>query len=583
MLKKNYFLFAALGLGLYGCAQTQLKSPPSGAAARSQVKSRTPSSGAAMRAQVKSPPPSPVAAARSQAKSITPPSGVVEPLQLKSYHPPSGQTVWNFDYPIKPFTASIGTATLSYFDPDNTGWGPGQTVFAKASELRLPKVNGRDATVMAFPACNPAQGYKVTLNSPPNGVDVMAGYVSNYTLVMDLLMPVASGKPYISLYQTSAQNDDDSEMFFENKQGGGGLGVAGTYNGTINTGAWHRVALSVQCAAALGGSGRVNKFIDGRFVGGQRTTGDGARCRWALDPGFLLFADNDGETGAGFLTSLMFSDRVLSLEEITALGGPSGKGANVPGPAAKKPLRRASRPVDVIAHRASTGGSPENTIAGIKRSFEAGADMVEVDVRLSADGVPVLMQDQDVGRTTNGSGPVYEKMLAELKKLDAGSWFDPRYAKERVPTLEEALRAAKGRGKLFLDVEGHNMGIPIKQALDKARVGPGAVVLSAGNSLDAADEWREHVPGTHIIWQGALPETSTAGLFKGLKLKGISGFNIDKDLVTTEFVTAAHANGMNVSVYTALDQDDILRLVDMGVDAIETDYPAALAAMLPSK
>ena len=503
-------------------------------------------------------------------------------MPAKPYVQPSGPTVWNFTDPFDPLTASTGTAKLSYRDPDGTGWGPKTTFFTRASKRNLPLVNGFDARIMAIPATTPSQGYSVVHNSPPNGVYARDGYVSNYTLVMDLLMPKGGTESYRSLYQTDPGNTDDAEMFVENKPGGG-MGVSGLYHGEVTPSAWHRLAWSVQCAMAVGGSGKINKFIDGRFVGGQYTPLGGAPCRWSLGPVFSLFADNDGETGRIFLTSLMYTDRFMSMAELSALGGPSGLGADIPGPAAPAQKPAAKRRVQVIVHRADAGYEPENTLAGIKHAFAAGADMVEVDVRPCADGTAVLMHDEDVRRTTDGSGLASEKSLSELKRLDAGSWLDQRYAGERIPTLAEALLAAKGRGRLLLDVKGYNMGFSIAEAMKKAGVGPEAVYLSQGNSLDVAEDLLKNVPGARLIWEGNPPESLTAANFDALKQKGIAGFDIDVSTITKEFVKAAHDGGLPVFVFTVLDPDVMLRVIELGVDGMETDYPAVLNSLMPVK
>ncbi|MBZ0251997.1 MAG: hypothetical protein K8I02_01540, partial [Candidatus Methylomirabilis sp.] len=90
-----------------------------------------------------------------------------------------------------------------------------------------------------------------------------------------------------------------------------------------------------------------------------------------------------------------------------------------------------------IAHRGASGECPENTLAAFGRALEIGVDMVEFDVHLSRDGVPVVIHDDDVRRTTDGRGLVKDLTLAELRRLDAGGWKDARFAGERIPTLEE--------------------------------------------------------------------------------------------------------------------------------------------------
>lgn len=487
-------------------------------------------------------------------------------------------TVWTFTDPQDPLAASQGPAKLSYRDPTNTGWGPLLTRFDKTSMLGLPPVNGKDKTVMAFPATNKDQGYTITHNSLPNGVFADDGYVSNYTLIMDILWTQKNSGGYRSFYQAGADNSDDAEFFAENKVSGG-IGVGSSYTGELSLDQWHRVAIAVQCALGLGGTGQLHKYIDGRFVGGQYTPGNGPRCRWALESVFHLFTDNDDETAAGYVSSVMYVDRLLSMDEVTALGGPVAEGANFLGTKPPPVINTAERRVQIIAHRANSGYSPENTLVGIRQAFDEGADAVEVDVRITKDGELVLMHDEDITRTTDGIGLVSDKSLAELKNLDAGSWFSPFYAGEQIPTLTEALMAAKDRGKLLLDVKSIQIGSSIKKSLDEARVGDDAVWLSQNVSDAATVDFKNNVPGAGILWGGVpLLTTETFGALKG---QGVTGFDIDVSLATKEFIDAAHLNGMIVFVYTVMDPDTMLQLINMGVDGMETDFPAVLDSLIP--
>ena len=107
----------------------------------------------------------------------------------------------------------------------------------------------------------------------------------------------------------------------------------------------------------------------------------------------------------------------------------------------------------IIGHRGASGEAPENTIAAFDLAMEQHADGIECDVRLSKDGVPVIIHDATLRRTTSGHGRVRDRTAAELKQLDAGSWFnrrsperaDPRYAREKIPTLAETLAWARSR------------------------------------------------------------------------------------------------------------------------------------------
>jgi glycerophosphoryl diester phosphodiesterase len=107
-----------------------------------------------------------------------------------------------------------------------------------------------------------------------------------------------------------------------------------------------------------------------------------------------------------------------------------------------------------MAHRGWSGKAPENTMTAIRLALaEPDIRAIEVDVQLSKDGVPVLFHDFSLERTTNGSGRVQDLTLAELRELDAGSWFGERFAGERIPALEEVLAAVKGRCTLNIELK----------------------------------------------------------------------------------------------------------------------------------
>ena len=107
-----------------------------------------------------------------------------------------------------------------------------------------------------------------------------------------------------------------------------------------------------------------------------------------------------------------------------------------------------------MAHRGWSGKAPENTMTAIRLALaEPAIQAMEIDVQLSSDGVPVLIHDFTLERTTNGSGLVKDHTLEELRQLDAGKWLDEKFAGEKIPTLEEALMAVKSRCKLNIELK----------------------------------------------------------------------------------------------------------------------------------
>src|SRR5699024_8402340 len=111
----------------------------------------------------------------------------------------------------------------------------------------------------------------------------------------------------------------------------------------------------------------------------------------------------------------------------------------------------------IMAHRGASGNAPENTMAAFQLAVDEGADGIELDVHLSKDGEIVVIHDDTLNRTTNGTGNVHEKDLAELKTYDAGSWFDPKFSEERIPLLQEVIDILPE--SVFLNIEIKNSPI----------------------------------------------------------------------------------------------------------------------------
>ena len=109
---------------------------------------------------------------------------------------------------------------------------------------------------------------------------------------------------------------------------------------------------------------------------------------------------------------------------------------------------------NIMAHRGWSSRAPENTLAAIRLVLENNSiDYIEIDVQLTKDGVPVLIHDFHVERTTNGIGNVEDFSFEQIRKLDAGSWFSTEYKNEKIPTLKEALQLCKGRKKLNIELK----------------------------------------------------------------------------------------------------------------------------------
>jgi glycerophosphoryl diester phosphodiesterase len=240
------------------------------------------------------------------------------------------------------------------------------------------------------------------------------------------------------------------------------------------------------------------------------------------------------------------------------------------------------RPLD-IAHRGASAVAPANTLAAFEKALELGADGIEFDVHLSADGVPVVIHDFAVDATTDGSGRVAEMGLAQLKQLDAGSPFDPAFAGERIPTLEEVLQAFGDR--LLLNVELKSTS-PRDNGLERAVLAlveqyklESHVLLSSFNpfSLRRAKKIAPHIR-VGLLYAPDLPlflrRAWLAPLFPH------EARHPEHTMVDARTMRRARRRGYRVNVWTVDDPDEMRRLIDLGVNGIITNTPDVLRKIL---
>ncbi|MDH3214528.1 MAG: glycerophosphodiester phosphodiesterase [Myxococcales bacterium] len=251
----------------------------------------------------------------------------------------------------------------------------------------------------------------------------------------------------------------------------------------------------------------------------------------------------------------------------------------------------------VIGHRGAAGEAPENTLVSFERALADGAAILESDVHLTRDGVPVLIHDDAVDRTTNGSGRVAAFALEELRRLDAGHRFTPdagrshrfRGRGHRVPTLQEAFEAFP-MARFNLELKEKVPGI-VERCLEiVAGAGREArTLLTAGDDALMAD-LRARIDAAALpVAQGASTGDVLAFIRSAIERTAPSAGPMalqvpaefgDRPLVTPAFVEHAHAHGLFVHVWIVNDPDEMRHLLAMGVDGIVTDFPAHLGAVV---
>jgi glycerophosphoryl diester phosphodiesterase len=233
----------------------------------------------------------------------------------------------------------------------------------------------------------------------------------------------------------------------------------------------------------------------------------------------------------------------------------------------------------VIAHRGASGHAPENTMAAFQRAVELGAGFIETDLQLTRDARFVAMHDSTIDRTTNGRGAVHEHTLAELRKLDAGKWFDREFMDQRVPTLEEILEFGQKHDVIFyLEVKYDStlgMHHSLVAALHAAQNAARTIVISFDESTLAALRQVDSA-----LMMGLLVEEPGRDHPKTALELGVRQLCPRADLVTTELVDAAHRLDLQVATWTVDDPAVIRSLVAAGVDGIMSNFPDRLQAVL---
>ena len=267
-----------------------------------------------------------------------------------------------------------------------------------------------------------------------------------------------------------------------------------------------------------------------------------------------------------------------------------------------------------IAHRGASAYAPEHTLAAYRLALTMGADFVEPDLQITRDGVLICMHDTTLERTTNvrelfpqrsreiNGKPrwlVSDFTLEEIKQLDAGRWFDPKFAGEKVPTFQEMVDVVKGRAGIIpetkspelyassgYEMEKLVMEVLRQNQLDKQGADPKTPVVLQSFSRQSLNKLREEhrceLP-LLLLFSNAAPETFSEENLRALR-KEVEGIGPSKKLITAhpELVKQAKAAGLSVTIYTCRDKDvagfadvksEMQHYLKLGVDAIFTDNP----------
>ncbi len=214
-----------------------------------------------------------------------------------------------------------------------------------------------------------------------------------------------------------------------------------------------------------------------------------------------------------------------------------------------------------IGHRGASGHAPENTLKAFELAIEMGCPWIELDVYV-VDGQLVVIHDDELDRTTNGSGLVMDQSFEALRKLDAGDG-------EKIPTLKEVIELVNHRAVINIELKGAGTAEPLNQLL--------AGYLTRGWLADeffiSSFNHRELEKSDPAYRRGALFYKAVDSYTNRCKALQVASLNLAASLVTKEVVDTAHSEGLQVFVYTVNTHDEMLALKNMGVDGVFTNYP----------
>lgn len=240
----------------------------------------------------------------------------------------------------------------------------------------------------------------------------------------------------------------------------------------------------------------------------------------------------------------------------------------------------------VIAHRGASFYAPENTMSAFELAHQMKADMIELDVLLSKDNIPVVLHDSSLRGTTNGRGFAKDHTLAELKKLDAGSWFSEKYRGEKILTFEEVLEWAKGKISLNIEVKTEAVSDTYKDGIEHycieqvCKYGMEKHVVFSSFDYRSVFHLKKNAPeiAVSILYEKRRPFRKKPMVL--LNEYRADGFNANWRRLNVREIYQIKENGYDVWLYTVNKERTMRKLIRRGVTGIFSDRPDLLRQVI---
>ncbi|NLK07977.1 MAG: glycerophosphodiester phosphodiesterase [Firmicutes bacterium] len=232
----------------------------------------------------------------------------------------------------------------------------------------------------------------------------------------------------------------------------------------------------------------------------------------------------------------------------------------------------------IIGHRGAAAHAPENTLISFQTAIDMGATMLELDVHLSKDRELIVIHDPEITRTTSGSGYVSDLAFADILRYDAGSWKDPVFEGEKVPTLQDVLKLAQKGTYLNIELKAGEQlydGL-VDKTLDAIReFGVLDMIIISSFHREYLEDVKQKSPDLEVA---LLYSTDIPDVLREVAECGWEGLHPHFHLVDENLVETARELGLCVRPWTVNETIDMERFIRLGVDGVITDYPDVLKA-----
>ncbi|WP_051542136.1 glycerophosphodiester phosphodiesterase [Clostridium lundense] len=232
----------------------------------------------------------------------------------------------------------------------------------------------------------------------------------------------------------------------------------------------------------------------------------------------------------------------------------------------------------ITAHRGNSSKAPENTLSAIKYAINSEVDYAEIDVQETKDGKIILFHDNNFKRVCGHNKKIWEVTYHDLENYDAGSYFNSKFRGEKIPTLDEILRASNGKIKLNIEIKtnGHDKNLVLNSLnMIKNEKFKNNCIITSSN-YNVLKQIRKLDPSIKI---GYITHNS----LKDLESMDVDIYSLDGRIVNRSFIEKAHKKGRQVHVWTINKEKDMVKYINLGVDNIITDYPDKLKSIIAKR